>query len=164
MATNGNTGLIGFTTIDTFPLSTALSGTVTSPNNSTAVTGVGTLFLSEIGGGNLNDLSIPNNNISLGYIWNGTTEWRTVTSVLSDTVLFIDKPFTVSLAAGSTIKHIPTSRVMSLSYTDRGGGTGVVDGVSLVASEGGGWQVAEFTNDPIVPHIFTNVDVTYSYT
>ena len=164
MATNGNTGLYRFTTIDTFPLSETLSGTVASPNDSTAVTGVGTLFLTEIGGCNPNDLSTPNNNVALGYIWNGSTEWRKVTAILSDTILYISSPFTVSLAAGSTVRYIPASRVMALSYSDTGGGTGVVDGVALAANEGGGWQVSEFTNPPIVPHIFTAVDVTYSYT
>lgn len=164
MATNGNSGLIHITTIESFPTSSALTGTATVANTSTAVVGVGSLYLSEIGGGNANDLSTPNKNISLGYLFDATNgEWRNIVSVLSDTIFYIDKVFTNSLA-GATVRHIPSSRVMSLYYTDTGGGTGVVDGVALAANEGGGWQVAEFTNEPITPHIFTNCAVTYSYT
>jgi hypothetical protein len=163
MATNGNSGLIHITTIDSFPLSTTIAGTVTIANTETAVVGVGTTFLATIGGGNSNDLSIPNKNISLGYLFDATNgEWRNIVSVLSDTILYIDKVFTNSLA-GAVVRHIPASRVMSLAYTDLGTGTGTCDGVTLAAGEGGAFEVVEFTNPPITPHIFTNVDLTYSY-
>jgi len=153
MAIPTNTPFISYTTLDTFPLSEALTGTVTSPNDSTAVTGVATLFLSEIGGGNANDLSTPNNNTSLGCLWNGSTEYRKITSVFSDTVLYIDSAFTVSLAAGSTVRHIPESRAMSISWEDVSGGGGTINGVTLISGEYGEAGVHEFTNRPIQPII-----------
>lgn len=152
MAIPTNAPFISFTTLDTFPLSESLTGTVTSPNNSTAVIGVGTLFLTEIGGGNANDLSTPNKNVSLGYLWNGTTEYRRITSVFSDTILYIESEFTVSLAA-STVRHIPESRAMSISWEDVSGGGGKINGVTLISGEYGEAIVVEFTNRPIQPVI-----------
>lgn len=151
-----NIPFLAYTTLDTFPLSEALTSTVTSPNDSTAVTGAATLFLSEIGGGNPNNLSIPNNNISLGYLWNGSNEYRRVVSVESDTLLFIDSPFTVSLAAGSTVRYIPPSRAMSIGWVDGTAGStggGKVNNITLAAGEYEEANVHEFTNRPLQPII-----------
>lgn len=153
--------------IDTFPLSTALTGTVTAPD--IEVVGVGTLFLSECGGGNTNDLSIPIQKQGLGYLFNGTTEYRKIVSVLSDNLLYIESPFTVALA-GASVKRIPESRTMSIGWVDATAtsiGGGVVNGVTLVGGEYEEANVHEFTNRPIRPIIVNslsgNVHVLVSY-
>lgn len=160
MATNGNTGLIAFTSIDTFPLSQPVVGTISGTTTYTAIVGVGTAFTAI--GYTGKDLTIKEQR-PLGYLFDAShSEWRQIISIESDTLLYIDKPFSNALT-GATIRWIPQSRVRSLAFTDIGN-SGVVDGVSLASNEGGGWEIRNFGDPPITPHIFTNCNVTYSYT
>jgi len=165
MATSyGNTLILQYTTQDSYPLSKSLTGTVSAVTPSVAIIGVGTLFTTEIGGYNGNDLTKPNTTSSLGSLWDVTNgEWRNIVSVESNTLLFIAEPFSNTLV-GATVKYIPASRVRSIAFTDTGAGTGNVDGVALVANEGGGWQQIDYIDKPIDPHLFTNVTVTVSFT
>lgn len=158
----GNTQIIQITTIDTIPLSGTIAGTVTAVAGSTAITGTATDFTTSVGytGTDIKKaVRMP-----LGYLWDVTNnEWRIVTSVENDTLLFVQEGFSNALAA-ATVRHIPASRLKALSFTDTGAGNGVVDGISLVANEGGGWALSNTINNPIEPHIFTNCTVTLSYT
>ena len=88
------------------------SGTGTIGTQTVAVEGVGTLFLSEmIAGSILVDLD--------------SWEWRKVVRVDSDILAYIEKPFTVDLAPGTTPEIIPhtISRVKEISLS----GTGLLE-------------------------------------
>lgn len=160
MATNGNSGIIHYgATVDTFPLSQALTGTVSATD--VEVAGIGTTFTTSIGY-NGSDITIPAKT-PLGYLFDAVhSEWRKITFVLSDTSLYIDKPFS-NVLSGATVRWTPQSRTRSLAFTDIGA-SGVVDGVSLQSGEGGAWEQINFIDPPITPHTFVNVDITYSYT
>lgn len=150
-----NLPFISYTTLDTFPLSESVSGTVSATTTATAVTGVGTAFKTDIGYSNTNDLSAVMSSESLGYLWNGTDEYRKISDVISDTVLFIESPFTVALA-GATVRHIPESRAMSIGWVDATAtsiGGGKVNNITLVAGEYEEGNVHEFTNNPLKPII-----------
>ena len=161
MAFSSNAPILNYTTLDTFPLSEALTGTATSTG--TIVVGVGTLFTTEIGYNG--DDSTIERKLDLGYIWNGADEWRQVTDVISDTLLYIESAFTAPLAA-TTISRIPTCRATQVQYNMVTGGS--IDGVaSISTTQSGTWKIAEFTNKPIQPHIIdgaigkVNLIVTY---
>ena len=152
MAFSSNAPVIEYKGVDTFPLSEALTGTATSVG--VIVTGTGTLFTTEIGY-NGDDNSIVRKP-DLGYIWNGLSgagggEWRQVTDVISDTLLYIESPFTTALAA-TTIKRIPTCRATKVDYWGYEG-TPSIDGNDVKLGENGSWKINEFTNKPIQPHM-----------
>lgn len=79
---------------DTFPSSTALTGTVTSVNRKDKILGVGTLFTSELQTGDY--LYSPVN-----------SEVREIIGIVNDLELTIDSPFTADLAAESARKTPP---------------------------------------------------------
>jgi hypothetical protein len=147
MAFSSNAPILQYNSLDTFPLSEALTGTATSTG--TIVVGVGTLFTTEIGY-NGDDNSIVRKP-DLGYIWNGNDEWRQVTDVISDTLLYIESAFTTPLAA-TDISRIPTCRATMVEYYSNTA-TGTIDGVDIKFDEFGTWKISEFTNKPIQPHI-----------
>jgi hypothetical protein len=152
MAFSSNAPVLEYKSVDTFPLSETLTGTVTS--NGKIVVGVGTLFTTEIGY-NGDDNSIVRKP-DLGYIWNGLSgagggEWRQVTDVISDTLLYIDSEFDTPLTA-DVIKRIPTCRATKVDYLGHEG-TPSIDGIDVKLGENGFWKIAEFTNKPIQPHI-----------
>ena len=142
-----NAPILQYTTLNTFPLSVSLTGTATSTG--TIVVGVGTLFTTEIGY-NGDDNSIVRKP-DLGYIWDGANEWRQVTDVISDTLLYIESPFTTPLSA-DTIKRIPTCRATQVEYYSQSA-DGSIDSIPLKTDQFGVWKISEFTNKPIQPHI-----------
>ncbi len=156
------------TTVESMPLSEAITGSVSVTNTSTAVTGVGTVFLTEIGGGNPNNLLVPNKNSSYGFLWDYTnTEYRKIMSVESDTLLFIEKPFTNNLV-GSTVKQIPSSRLKMITWDDHSGsGGGLVNGLALAANESSGVSGEDYRNTVVDPIMFDGqsgaIAVTISY-
>lgn len=76
---------------ETLPLGNTITGTATTANGSTSVTGSGTLFLKEVS---------PDDNLIFG---NDTTEY-TVESVTSDTVLTLTEDYGGSTGSGKAIK------------------------------------------------------------
>lgn len=156
MATNfGNSPLLHYTTLDTFPKSSLLTGTVSAGAGSVYITGTGTLFLSEIDGA------------SYGYLWNGTDEWREIEQVTDNTHISLLQGFTNALV-GATVKWVPYSRAYSVSFLDVAGGGGKIDGVTLVDGESGTWDVNYPTQPNIDPHIIDGssgaIDLTVAYT
>lgn len=169
MATNyGNTFNDIFSGVESLPLSQALTGTFSVPAGQTAVTGTGSLLLTEVGYTGVTSLSTPSANASLGYLWDTTNgEWRQVTDVLSDTLCFIEKGFT-NAQVGATLKYIPQTRLKSITYTDdSGAGGGKVNGKTLTANESGGWSAEDWRNTHVTPTLFDgtggSISVEWSY-
>lgn len=163
--TNSNNYLI--TTLETLPLSSSLTGTVSVVNTKTAVVGVATLFTTEIGYSG-SDISIQSTSpTKLGWLWDTTNgEIRRITDVLSATLLYIEEPFTNNLA-GATVKLVPVSRYKAIEWTDTGGGGGEVNGIALSPAESGGVFAGDFRNTNVDPIIFDgtggDIAVTVSY-
>jgi hypothetical protein len=112
-----------------------LTGTVVS--DGIFVVGTGTLFTSEIGGGlgNLGTGTVITPRRS--WLFNGTDELRRIVDVVDDTNLVLEEAFTVDLA-GAAVMLVPESKAFQMSYLALAAG-GIVDGITLVDGERGGW-------------------------
>ncbi len=113
---------------------TTLTGTFSSVGKN--VTGVGTLFTSEIGGG-LSMVGQPTI-VAGGYLFNGVDEVREILDVITDTNLVLKNAFTSDVLAGTAVKFVQESRVKQMSFVVTSG-TAVVDGVTLVLAESSGF-------------------------
>jgi len=139
-----------YTTVDTAPdRYQTLTGTIST--NGIFVTGVGTLFTTEIGGG---DIQPPMTATKVfqdrSWLFDGT-EVRRITAVVDDTHLTLEEAFTTPLVAVA-VKFVRASRAMQMSYLALTAG-GIVDGNTLIASEFGGFGLASDGTvcvDPIV--------------
>ena len=148
MSNTTNSPILTYTGLDSFPLSSALTGTFTSVASTTTVNGAGTLLTTEI----------PNQSDSYGYLWDTASgDWRKITEILSPTLCTIDTPFTTN-GAGRTMKWIPQTRAREVGYSDIAGGGGTIDGVTLVAGEGGSWGNIDISEPPIAPHIINGTN------
>jgi len=91
MTNYGNTFNDIFTGLESLPLSTSLTGTVSGSHLSKAISGTNTIFKTEVGYTGVTDLSSPSSKQSLGYLWSQSDwEWRRVVDVYSDTLLYIE--------------------------------------------------------------------------
>lgn len=166
MTNYGNTFDQTITGLESIPLSTALTGTCTVLHTSKSVVGTNTLFTSQIGYSGVTSLTTPTSNASFGYLWD-TSSWeaRKVVDVYSDTLLYIEEPFTNDLA-GATLKYIPASRIKSVTYVDNFGGA-KVNNMTLAAGESGGFSGEDYRNNHPEFVLFdggsTGINVEWSY-
>lgn len=140
---------------DTFPVSTSLTGTVSSANNGEFLVGVGTLFGTELEIGDW--IYIAANN-----------EFRQVRSISSNTELYLYKAFTTPLS-GATPRRIPCQTYKSISWAIDSTGTAKINNFTFEANKSGtlGFdEVGRVRPDPILIDTTTNgnkVDVQFQY-
>lgn len=108
---------------DTFPLSTILTGTISSVNNHERIVGSGTAFLTEISRGEWLYVAAE-------------TEVRQVREVLSDTELILEENFTATLS-GATAKRTPRQTYRSISWLVDDAGTAKIDGQTFPSGKSG---------------------------
>lgn len=108
---------------DTFPVSTTLTGTVSSVNDKTRIVGSGTAFLTEISRGEWLYVAAE-------------TEVRQVREVLSNTELILEEKFTNTLT-GATAKRVPRQTYRSISWLIDDDGTAKIDGQTFPAGKSG---------------------------
>lgn len=129
---------------------TTLTGTISSVGS--IVTGVGTLFTTEIGGG-LSQIGSPTTVKTGGWIFNGTSEVVQIKDVVNNTTLVLTRAFTSDIVAGTALKFVKPSRVNQMSLVAVASGA-IVNGVTLSANEATGWGYTASQNvktcDPIV--------------
>ncbi len=155
MATNYKNSVYKYynNTKNTFPLSTAKTGTMTIASGQKIVVGAGTLFTTEV---QINGwLYIPAQN-----------EIRKITGKSTDTTISIDYPFTSAVAALTAVLYIEPNNYKEISVAiPIGSGNGVLDGEVLPAgmamsfskaSRGSNQSGVEDLVDPII------IDVTGS--
>ncbi len=142
---------------------TTLTGTLSSVGR--VVTGTGTLFMTEIGGG-LSEIGSPTTVKTGGWIFNGTSEVVQIKDVIDNTHLVLDEAFTVDVT-GVAVKFVKPSRVMQMSLMSIDAG-GIVNGQTLGEGEFTGWGMTASQNartcDPVVIDSTTSdVRVTKMY-
>lgn len=146
--TNDQTDL--YTTIDTAP-DRYITKTGSISSTGMIVTGIGTLFTTEIGGGS-NQVGLPTLiSGEFGYLFNGTDEVRKIKSVVSDTLLVLENGFTSNLIA-SLVKFVPQPKAIQTSYLNQTAGN-TVNGVAIPANGFSGFgftSPTEFVVDPII--------------
>lgn len=129
---------------------TVLTGTLTSSGR--IVTGVGTLFMSEIASG-LSQIGSPSTTRPNGWIFNGSNEVAQIKDVVNDTTLVLDEAFTADILISQTVKFVKPSRVVQMSLMSVEAG-GIVNGQTLGAAEFTGWGMTASQNartvDPVV--------------
>lgn len=125
---------------DTFPRSSAKTGTIAIASGSTQVNGTSTLFLTEMKIG--------------GYLFNATdNEVRRIENIVSATSLSIDKPFT-SVISGAAPVYVPESECVEVSvFIPTGLTAGEIDGVSFPAGVGITWGKTGRTTSARRDHI-----------
>lgn len=106
---------------DSIPQAAAGTGTITQALGNTMIVGVGTAFLTEA---DIDDWI---------YI-KGQNEFRKITVITSDTVLYVDQGFTLALA-GIAFHITPASRYKEISFLVTGAAAATVDGVSYAQNE-----------------------------
>lgn len=131
---------------------TLLTGTMTTSGK--FVTGVGSLFLTEIGGdGGVGQPTLVGGDLNNGWLFDGSGEVRRITGVTDNTHLTIETGFTLDIVAGRVIRYVKPSRTKQMSYVVISG-TVIVDGVSMSTGEGSGWGDTAhgntYTVDPVV--------------
>lgn len=129
-----------------------LTGTLTTSGK--FVTGVGSLFLSEIGGdAGVGAATIVGGDLNNGWLFDGSGEVRRITGVTDNTHLVLEAGFTLDIVAGRIIKYVKPSRSKQMSYVVISG-TVIVDGVSMTSAEGSGWGDTAhgntYTVDPVI--------------
>lgn len=135
---------------DTFPQSTALTGTVSTANNKTLIIGVGTLFSSELQVGE--------------WIFDTTnSEIKQIQSIQSDTELTLKEPFTNSLS-GATVKRTPRQTYRMASFRIDDTATAKIDGIEFLANQSGTMGLDEVSRkrpNPIIIDSTTNGNKVY---
>jgi len=120
--------------IDTFPRSAVKTGTISvnAAGNRTYVTGVGTLFTTELKAG--------------GFICMlSASEIRRITSIQSNTVLTIDEPFSGAVA-GAALVYTPASDYCEMSVCiPTTEAAGEIDGETLPPGIGVTWTKSSRT-------------------
>ena len=106
-------------TQDSIPLSAAGTGTVTSVNNKMFLTGVGTLFLAEARVGDFIYIKAQN-------------EFARIETIVSDTELYLNRKFTVDLAADA-YDITPYSTLIEISAAVDAAGDAEIDGQTIPA-------------------------------
>ena len=121
MALTTNNPKYSITSDDTFPLSSAATGTITSVNNKEKIVGVGTLFTTEFSVGD--------------WIYiNGNNEIRRIVNIVNNLECTIDAPFDTD-AAGDTFKKTPKSIYSEISAYVVSGVT-TIDGITFAVGRG----------------------------
>ena len=137
---NSNSILINATQ-DSIPQAAAGTGTITQALGNTMIVGAGTSFLTEA---DIDDWI---------YI-KGQNEFRKITVITSDTVLYVDQGFTLALTA-SAFHITPASRYKEISFLVTGASAATVDGVSYAQNESVDYnkagQTGSFANHYVDP-------------
>lgn len=107
---------------DTFPISTALTGTVTAAGPARLI-GTGTLFTTQLQVG------------EWVYIA-ANTECRQIKHILSDTELVLDQAFAAAVS-GATPRRVPRQTWRGISWLINGTTTAVIDGQTFEAGKSG---------------------------
>lgn len=125
MATNyNNSGSDSYTTVDVFPNRFVLkTGAASTVAGQSIIQGTGTLFTSEFVVGD--------------YLFNGTDEVRKITSIYSDTLMYVDYAFTNPLA-GALVKRVQGSRTQQGGLLAVANGA-IWNGITFTAGESQNW-------------------------
>jgi hypothetical protein len=138
MANYTNAASDSYTTVDTFPNRFVLkTGVVSTVAGQAIIQGTGTLFTSEFVVGD--------------YLFNGTDEVRRVTSIYSDTLMYVDYAFTNPLV-GALVKRVQGSRSQQGGLLAVSNGA-IWNGITFTAGESQNWGSDLDSNrviDPIV--------------
>lgn len=127
-----------------------LTGVLTT--SGTLVTGSGTLFMTEIGGG-LSQIGSPTTVNNGGWIFNGSNEVAQIKDVVNNTTLVLVQAFTSDITITQTVKFVKPSRCNQMSFVSLGDGA-VVNGQTVNENQFTGWGYTASQNartcDPIV--------------
>lgn len=108
---------------DTFPQSTALTGTISAVNNDTLIIGSGTAFTTELQVGE--------------YIYIAAqSAFRQIRAINSDTELVVKSAFP-SAVSGATPKRVPVQGYRMISWAIDADGTAKIDNITFPASQSG---------------------------
>lgn len=125
--------------LDTVPASALATGDITT--DGAQVTGIATLFLSEVQVGDWLFDKITNNEI------------RRVTSIGSDTILYVDEAFSVDIA-GAQAFRITRSVLTFIGIGIPAGATGFIDNTAVTEKTSMNWSSAD--NQSGVANIFVD--------
>jgi hypothetical protein len=106
---------------DTFPVSAALTGTITKANDGSLIIGTGTLFGDELENGQW---------IYVAAI----SEFQQIERIISDTELRLYKPF-VGSVSGATPRRIPRQTYKSISWKIDSTGTAKINNITFEAGD-----------------------------
>lgn len=104
---------------DTFPVSSALTGTITKANNGELIVGSGTLFSTELQTGEWLFIA-------------AIDEVRQIRSISSDTELYLYRAFTGAVS-GATARKVPRQTYMSVSWKNVDTDACKINGISQAA-------------------------------
>jgi hypothetical protein len=121
------------TTLDTLPLSSAATGTMSSDFTTKWVFGVGTAFESEFNDGDW-IFDTTNNQIAR------------IDRVISDTEIYLVDGFEIDVPAPIAFKKVEQSRAREISITNVGGSDTTIDGVTFKAGLAKSWSEAMLYN------------------
>ena len=109
---------------DTFPQSTALTGTIDGVNNGTLIIGTSTLFTTELQVGE--------------YIYIAAqSSFRKIRRINSDTELVLQSAFPTATFSGATPLRVPEQTYRTISWAIDADGTAKIDNITLPASQSG---------------------------
>lgn len=110
---------------DTFPQSTALTGTITAVGNNEQIVGTGTLFTTELQVGE--------------YIYIAAQScFRKIRSITDDTNLYLYPTQSFpSAVSGATPRRVPKNTYHSISWAIDADGTAKIDNITFPASQSG---------------------------
>ena len=142
--------------IDTYPRSSAVTGTVTSDNDGRDIYGTGTLFASEF---------------QLGeYLFIAAkSEVRRISYISSDTKMTLDEPFTGAALAGATPLRAPRPNNRQIIIEIDSTGTAEISGKELLAGSkvpfqpSGGVTGGRQYQVPVVIDTTTNSNIAQVY-
>lgn len=113
--------------VDTLPLSSAATGTMSSDNTTKWVFGVGTLFESEFVDGD--------------WIFDTTNnQLARIDRVISDTEIYLKDAFDTNVPVAIPFKKVAQSRAREISVTNIGGSDTTIDGATFKAGQNKSWQ------------------------
>ena len=117
---------------ETFPQSSALTGTISSVNDGTLIIGVGTLFLTELSRGEWIYVAAE-------------TEIRQVREVMSDTELILEREFTNTLS-GATPRLTPRQTYREISWRIDSAASAKIDNIEMQAGQAGTLSLTRVNN------------------
>lgn len=124
---------------DTFPVSTSLTGTVSSANNGEFIVGSGTLFTTELQTGEW--LYVADQD-----------DFRQIRSISSDTELYLYSAFSTALS-GDTARRIPRQTYKSISWEVTAAADAEINNISQAAGSSATLPfdaIARMRPDPIL--------------
>lgn len=111
---------------DTFPQSTALTGTIDAVGNGEQIAGTSTLFTTELQEGE--------------YLYIAAqSAFRKIRTIVSDTVLYLypAQAFPTATFTGATAKRVPMNTYRMISWSVDAAGTAKIDNITMEAGDSG---------------------------